>query len=105
MRSVKLKVLEFWIDYRFDFQNFIKKSINSDPVAVFTFEIVLNREMQAKYYAAISLPIGLDAKLSCQRIIFLIGLKCVCDSIQICPVRRCNFGTKSKHLLSLASCY
>ena len=41
--------------------------------------------MQAKYYAAISLPIGLDAKLSCQKIIFLIGLKCVCDSIQICP--------------------
>ena len=43
----------------------MKKFINSDPVAVFTFEIVLNREMQAKYYAAISLPIGLDAKLSC----------------------------------------
>ena len=56
----------------------MKKFINSDPVAVFTFEIVLNREMQAKYYAAISLPIGLDAKLSCQRIIFLIELKCVC---------------------------
>ena len=55
----------------------MKKFINSDPVAVFTFEIVLNREMQAKYYAAISLPIGLDAKLSCQRIIFLIDLKCV----------------------------
>ena len=83
----------------------MKNFINSDPVAVFTFEIVLNREMQAKYYAAISLPIGLDAKLSCQRIIFLIELKCVCDSIQICPVRHCNFGTKSKHLLSLASCY
>ena len=105
MRSVKLKLLNSGFGYRFDFQNFMKKFINSDPVAVFTFEIVLNREMQAKYYAAISLPIGLDAKLSCQRIIFLIELKCVCDSMQICPVRHCNFGTKSKHLLSLASCY
>ena len=50
----------------------IKKFINSDPVAVFNFEIVLNREMQAKYYTAILLPIGLDAKLSCQGTIFLI---------------------------------
>ena len=41
--------------------------------------------MQAKYYAAISLPIGLDAKLSCQRIIFLIELKCVCGYPDNCP--------------------
>ena len=50
----------------------IKKFINSDLIAVFKFEIVLNREMQAKYYATILLPISLDAKLSCQRTIFLI---------------------------------
>ena len=83
----------------------IKKFINADLVAGFKFKIVLNRKMQVKYYAAILPPMGLDAKLSCQETIFLIGLKCIYDSIQICPVCRCNFGTNSKHFLSLASCY
>ena len=79
--------------------------MNADPVAGFKFEIVLNRELHVKYYAAILPPIGLDAKLSCQKTIFLIGLKCIYDLIQICPVCRCNFGTKSKHFwLPVISC-
>ena len=81
-----------------------KQFINADPEAGFKFEIVLNREIQAKS-AAILLPMGLNAKLFSQRTIFLIGLKCIYDSIQICSVCRCNFGTKNKRLLSLASCY
>ena len=52
--------------------------------------------MEAKYYAAILLPMGLNAKLSSQRTILLIRLKCIYDSIQVRSVCRCNFGTKSK---------
>ena len=74
-------------------------------VAGFKFEIVLNRKMQVKYYTAILPRMGLNAKFSCQETIFLIGLKCIYDSIQICPVCRCNFETIRKHFLSLASCY
>ena len=76
------------------FKVLIKKIINADPIAGFKFEIVLNREMQVKYYASILPPMGLDAKLSCQEAIFLIGLKCSMQKIGLkCSMQmiQCKF--------------
>ena len=50
-KAKSIWILDLIIDSIFKIS--IKKFVKADPVSGFKFEIVLNREMQVKYYAAI----------------------------------------------------